>query len=234
MKPDVSNSSQSSPYYRHAARLPLASRVSRRVREQVFELFMRRMIPTRDTKVLDIGVTSDIQYRESNTFEKLYPHKDKLVCAGIEDARHLEKEFPGVAFRRLEPSRPLPFEDNEFDLVFSNAVVEHAGDAHRQRTFILEACRVGKRVFIATPNRWFPVEHHTGVPFLHYFPKLLYRRMIGLTALKYWSHEENLNLLTERELAALFPRYCPIRVEQVGVGFSPFKSNLVAYSADPA
>src|SRR5207244_2337653 len=117
-----------------------------------------------------------------------------------------------------------------FDIVFSNAVVEHAGNSEDQAAFIREACRVGKRVFITTPNRWFPVEHHTAVPLLHYLPKRMYRVILRNTSLTYWSHEENLNLLSRSEFAALFARDYPVTIRYTGIGMRPLKSNLVAYT----
>ena len=56
----------------------------------------------------------------------------------------------------------LPFADGAFDLGFSNAVVEHvAGGRDGQRQFVAELCRVAQRVFVTTPNRWFPLDPHT-------------------------------------------------------------------------
>ena len=54
--------------------------------------------------------------------------------------------------------------------MFSNAVVEHLEDRERQRSFASEAARVGRRVFLATPNRRFPVEVHTRLPLVHWLP----------------------------------------------------------------
>ena len=34
-----------------------------------------------------------------------------------------------------------------------------------------ELCRVAGRVFISVPNRYFPVEHHTAIPLLHFWDK---------------------------------------------------------------
>ena len=219
------------PYYRDSGRVPLASRISYAARKRIFGFFMDQMDPSRETSVLDIGVTSDFSFRESNFFEQFYPYKDRIVCVGTESAGHLERLYPGIRLVRVQPHERLPFSDKEFDIAFSNAVVEHMGSAQAQRAFIQEACRIGRRVFIATPNRWFPVEHHTGVPLLHYLPKRMYRRILSWTPLEYWSHEQNLNFLTEQEFVALFPDRYPVKVKLIGVGFRPLTSNLVAYTS---
>ena len=54
--------------------------------------------------------------------EKLSPDKSKITAAGIEDARFLETEFPGLRFVRIEANRPLPFADQSFDVVFSHEI----------------------------------------------------------------------------------------------------------------
>jgi hypothetical protein len=62
----------------------------------------------------------------------------------------------------------MPFAAKEFDWVFSNAVIEHVGDAEDQFHFLLELLRVARNVFFTTPNRFFPVETHTRVLFSHW------------------------------------------------------------------
>ena len=89
---------------------------------------------------------------------------------GTEDGSHLEERYPGLSYKQVQPGDPLPFRDAEFDVVFSNAVLEHVGSRSAQAAFVRELCRVGKAFFITTPNRWFPIEHHTGLPMLHYLP----------------------------------------------------------------
>jgi hypothetical protein len=65
----------------------------------------------------------------------------------------------------------LPFADQSFDLVYSNSVIEHLATEENQRRFANEARRVGRALFIQTPNRWFPVEPHFLAPFFHFLPK---------------------------------------------------------------
>ncbi len=86
----------------------------------------------------------------------------------------------------LADGRALPFRTRSTDLVLANAVIEHVGDEADQRRFVAEQTRVGRSWVITTPNRWFPVESHTSVLFLHWssrwragrkdFTRLLSRR----------------------------------------------------------
>jgi hypothetical protein len=65
-------------------------------------------------------------------------------------------------------ARALPFLDGAFDLVISNAVIEHVGALEDQQRLILEHSRVGRHWIVTTPNKWFPIESHTDVLFAHW------------------------------------------------------------------
>ncbi len=91
--------------------------------------------PRPEARVLDVGVTSDERYSESNYFEQMYPFPDNITCVGTEDGSHLARRYPGLSYRQVQSGDPLPFRDAEFDVVFSNAVLEHVGSrAHRPRS----------------------------------------------------------------------------------------------------
>jgi SAM-dependent methyltransferase len=107
----------------------------------------------------------------------------------------------------------LPFADGEFDIVFSNAVIEHVGGRERQRGLVSEAIRVGRRVFITTPNRRFPVEVHTRLPFVHWLPDALSHRVYRATGREFATE---VHLLTRRSLESLFPG----RVRIVSLGLT--------------
>lgn len=64
----------------------------------------------------------------------------------------------------------LPFADASFDLVLSNAVVEHVGGESQQHRFVAEHARVGREWIVTTPNRWFPIESHTRKALVHWSP----------------------------------------------------------------
>ena len=173
-----------STYYQHSKYVPLASRLSFRVRQQIFRRFMTAFAPSAATSVLDVGVTSDTRQQESNYFERFYPYPTQVTAVGTEDGSHLTEQYRGLRYQSVEPGNSLPFATNQFDIVFSNAVLEHTGSRSSQAAFLKEVCRVGKRFFITTPNRWFPIEHHTGLPFLHFLPCAAYRACLRRSAIR--------------------------------------------------
>src|SRR4051795_1509927 len=151
----------------------VASRVSLRSRERKLRLFHEVFRPGPETTVLDVGVT-DSGFRPhapNNFFEALYPWPERITAVGVTGLSTFAASFPRVTAVEAD-GRLLPFGDSEFDLGFSNAVVEHvAGGQEGQRQFVHELCRVSERVFITTPNRFFPLEVHTLVPFAHWLPR---------------------------------------------------------------
>ncbi len=215
-----------SVYYQNSGSVPFASKLSQQARTKMFRTFWEFFSPGPETTILDVGVTSDTSFQESNYFEMLYPFPNQIVCVGTEDGSHLPALRPGLRYQRVEAGRPLPFADRAFDIVFSNAVVEHVGSRESQSAFVRELCRVARGFCITTPNRWFPVEHHTGIPLLHYLPPGLFRRLIGNTRYHHWAQEENLNILTAASFARLFPngiKPCIRRIRLAGI-----TSNMVA------
>jgi hypothetical protein len=72
----------------------------------------------------------------------------------------------------------LPFKDDEFDVVYSNSVIEHLGDPESQRMFADECGALGSHYYIQTPNEWFPIEPHFIAPFIHWFPRVIQRDLL--------------------------------------------------------
>ena len=181
-------------------------RISAHVRRRMYAHFLRRTSIQPHETLLDVGVTSDQTYETSNYVEAWYPHKGKITAVGVDDAAFLEQRYPGVTYRRAD-GRDLPFADNSFDVVHSGAVLEHVGSFANQRKLIEELTRVAKRVvFLTTPNRWFPVEVHSMLPFIHWLPKSWFRRLLRGTRFDFFALEENLNLLDRKEIFRLCSR----------------------------
>jgi SAM-dependent methyltransferase len=215
-----------STYYQHSKYVPFASQLSFHVRQKIFRRFMTAFAPSAATTILDVGVTSDSGQQESNYFERLYPYPSQVTAVGTEDGSHLMAQYRGLRYQRVEPGNSLPFSTNQFDIVFSNAVLEHTGCRSSQAAFLKEVCRVGKRFFVTTPNRWFPIEHHTGLPFLHFLPSAAYRAILATTQYRHWADEAHLNMLSADALRRMLPAAVKGQVETVRLfGLS---SNLIA------
>lgn len=79
----------------------------------------------------------------------------------------------------------LPFDDDYFDVVISNHVIEHVGCTANQLHHLSEIRRVLRREgkgYFAVPNRWMLIEPHYKLAFLSWLPKNLrsfYLRLRG-------------------------------------------------------
>jgi SAM-dependent methyltransferase len=188
----------------------VASRVSMRSRRRKLQLFLDLLQPGPETTLVDVGVT-DAPFGAGSTdnfFEALYPWPERITGVGQTDLDRFSAAFPEVRAVRAD-GRDLPFADDEFDIAFSNAVVEHvAGGRDGQRQFVHELCRVARRVFVTTPNRRFPLEVHTLLPFVHWLPKGPRDRLLPF--------DDVLDPLSAKDLAALFP----YRVRVVNTGMT--------------
>lgn len=68
----------------------------------------------------------------------------------------------------------LPFADASFDVVLTNHVIEHVGDATAQHQHLTEIHRVlkdGGVGYLAVPNRWMLTEPHYRLKFLSWWPR---------------------------------------------------------------
>jgi SAM-dependent methyltransferase len=195
----------------------LTDAISLRSRQRKLRLFLDEMRPTSETTVLDVGA-DELAFGEGggcrtlNFFEELYPWPDRITALGLHDGAGFRERYPAVRYVQGDACA-LPFADGEFEVVFSNAVIEHVGGRERQRRLVLEALRVGRRIFLTTPNRRFPVEVHTGLPFVHWLPDAVAHRAYDLVGKGF---AKELDLLSPGTLASLFPG----RVRVVNLGLT--------------
>ncbi len=115
--------------------------------------------------------------------------------------------------------RALPFPGGAFDIVFSNSVIEHVGDAASQLRFAAEIARAGRAYWVQTPNRRFPVEQHLLTPLIHWLPRAWQRRIVPRCTVWAWlthpapdrrafyldHYLNDVRLLDAAQFAAMFP-----------------------------
>lgn len=194
----------------------LANAVSLRSRERKLRLFLDELQPGPSTTVLDVGA-DELAFGETdgcatlNFFEERYPWPERITALGLHDGEGFRARYPEIRYVQGDACA-LPFGDGEFDIVFSNAVIEHVGGRERQRELVSEALRVGRSVFITTPNRLFPIEVHTRLPLVHWLPETAAHRLYDAVGK---AEAKDLHLLTKRELQALFPGR--VRVANLGL-----------------
>ncbi|MBL8727542.1 MAG: class I SAM-dependent methyltransferase [Planctomycetes bacterium] len=188
----------------------LFNRLSLRSRRIKMEL-LQRYLPLQGTeRVLDIGSQVDTQSRQ---LLERFPDQSRITAVNLfpEHLESIRAAYPGIHTVQAD-ARSLPFPDKSFDLVYSNAVIEHVGDLADQQRMAEEVRRVGKRWFLTTPNRWYPFEFHARLPLVSWLPARLMHKTTRL-----WSYNHvhgryqpgndlsDVQLLTARQLRALFP-----------------------------
>lgn len=154
--------------------------------------FARRFEISDQTRILDVGGT-----RANWAF---IPQRPKVTCLNL-DRKHADVVANGCC---------LPFRDKEFDIVFSNSVIEHVPNRFWQRDFADEVARVGRRYYVQTPNYRFPIEPHLLAPFVHWLPEGWRYQLVPWTPAALIQPQltpllREVNLLGACQMRALFP-----------------------------
>ncbi|MBI5094614.1 MAG: class I SAM-dependent methyltransferase [Candidatus Hydrogenedentes bacterium] len=179
----------------------------RRARHVLFEKLVSKL--PRPVQVLDVGGT------------EAYWDRVGLTAGGSLNVTLLNPVSPKV--RRLGfvgivgDGRAMScFEDQRFDVVFSNSVIEHVGGIADQHRMAREIRRVGKRYIVQTPNKYFPIEpHFYPCPLFQFFPLWAQVLVIRQFRLRFSSGgfdretaeaiAKSVRLLSEHEFRSLFP-----------------------------
>jgi 2-polyprenyl-3-methyl-5-hydroxy-6-metoxy-1,4-benzoquinol methylase len=107
------------------------------------------------------------------------------------------------------------FGDKEFDVIFSNSVIEHVGTYRDQESMAQEIMRISNRYFVQTPNLYFPIEPHFVFPFFQFLPRQLKFWLVTHFKLGWynrvtdereaWAIVDEIRLLSKNDFMAVFP-----------------------------
>ncbi len=202
--------------------------LSHKSRTKKFELLKKEFRARPEDRVLDVGASGEVFLQYS--LEDIYPFPERITAGGYERSEIVaaRRHYPKPKYVLFDGCA-LPFPDQSFDLVFSNAVIEHILGPGRQKAFAREVMRVGKSWFVTTPNFWYPFETHHHLPFFQFLPRpvqMQYNRVLGTHIPK--GTVQELGLLSARALRGLFPAS---QIAKVKVTFWP--ETLVAYYFHP-
>ena len=184
-------------------------------RRRRIELFIKLFQPGVTTRILDVGgFPSD--------WDGVVPIESQITLL-TPDQKGAASPWPKRYVEELGDGCALRYGDKSFDIGYSNSVIEHLHTFENQKRFAAEIRRVGKNLFVQTPNRWFPIEPHFVTPFVHFLPLSLARKLLPVFSfrglfrsgdnieLKQLAGE--LRLLSLREVRELFPD-CEIHREK--------------------
>ncbi len=187
----------------------ISHNLSRRSREFKLKIIREIISKSKAKSILDIGVGVEWQGAQ-NTLHEAFSQGTidiaQLVACGIEDLGELRTKYNKSRFV-YGNGFALPFATNSFDIAYSNAVIEHVFPIDKRKHFIREMLRVARGVFITTPNKWFPIEVHSRLPFVHWLPADLNNltlQVVGLSNLSRGSYFEPLSIA---DLLSYFPAY---------------------------
>ena len=151
---------------------------------------------------LDIGTTEDSSFESSNYIINNIPVKKKKslsnqnISSGDFDSTLVKSITEDLGDKELKSFRS--------DLVISSAVIEHVGSFDNQRKMIENMIKLSKKYIVfTTPNKFHPIEFHTKLLLLHWLPNRFFARILQILGFEFFSKEENLNLLSKRQLNKL-------------------------------
>jgi 2-polyprenyl-3-methyl-5-hydroxy-6-metoxy-1,4-benzoquinol methylase len=170
----------------------------RRWREGRYGLFMELCNVRPDEAILDVGAGAGAALERFN-------RENPIVALDLAPERSGWLAAPNVTVEAGDGTR-LRYAGGEFPVVFSSSTIEHV-PAHLQRAFAGEIARVGRRYFVQTPNKWFPIEPHYQFPFFQFLPERAQRALNRRFTLGWRErgHWEPVRLLSARQLRRLFP-----------------------------
>jgi hypothetical protein len=214
-------------YYQAAAPRSLGERITVLARDRIYDDFIAICQPRRRDIILDVGV-SDVVNDAANMMERKYPFPEQITAVGLGSGDDFRAAYPLTAYAQIVANQRLPFGDRQFDIATSNAVLEHVGSPAHQEFFVHELIRVARKVFVSVPNRYFPVEHHTAIPLLHYSDAVFHLACRALGKQE-WSEAQNLILMSRDSLSRLVPADVGAETAYTGLHLGPFSSNLYLF-----
>ena len=197
-----------------------------KARKKMFDIIVEQ-VSDGDT-VLDVG-TTPVKSKHENFFLNHYHLKDNITCLSNQNLNNLKELYPNLK-TILGDGREIKLAENSFDISISNATLEHVGSFEEQTTFIKEMYRVSKKkIIILTPNRFYPIDTHTMLPFLHWLPKNIHRGILKILGHDFLSLEKNLNLLSENDLKNICNKIGIKKYKIIKFKYFGFNSNLILF-----
>lgn len=176
--------------------------------------FFKTLIPPapHQLKILDVGGTVNF-WHQSGFLSELSQTRDVTIT--ILNLAEETTNYPNIKTVVGDATNLKQYSDQEFDIVFSNSVIEHLFTYENQQKMASEIKRVGKRYFVQTPNLYFPIEPHFQFPLFQFLPLSIKVFLISNFDLGWRRKAETIQqaiktvteirLLSKPEIMSLFP-----------------------------
>jgi len=131
-------------------------------------------------RILDLGGRFDYWTRVGLDF--LDRHDIEVTCVNYspEEMNANISASPRLTAVVGDACNMAQLQDNSYDMVHSNSVIEHVGLFHKMREFADETRRLAPAYYVQTPYFWFPIDpHFPRVPGFHWLPLSWRRKLIG-------------------------------------------------------
>ena len=170
-------------------------------RKRRMDAFMTRMGVTPDTRIVDLGGNPGIWSCLDQPLDITI-----LNLPGMTEPH--SPTHHRMRFVEGDACDVPQFQPGQFDIVFSNSVIEHVGPERKQEAFAATVKRLAARYWIQTPAIWFPLEAHTGVPFWWFYPEAVRKAILRRwhDKLPAWSESmADTRVLRRERMEQLFP-----------------------------
>lgn len=126
-------------------------------------------VSTSEDYLLDVGAYDGLM---SASISEIY----NLSAICIDLSKTLGSQ-PQIGVFLVADGRSLPFKPNSFSLVTSISLIEHLPEDDRQSFYneIKRVLREDGRFILQFPNRYFPIESHSFLPFVGYLPSKFHK-----------------------------------------------------------
>ena len=180
----------------------------RRFQDQLEEIYQKK----KKVRIIDIGGSFDYWKLLPESYYKKF--NISIVIVNIEK-KIKAKDKKKFIFADATTNLWDKIDQNKFDIMHSNSVIEHVGTYKKMQKFAENFLNFHGKYFVQTPNYFFPIEPHFMTPFFHWMPLKIQVWLVYNFQLGFMKKAKNksdaieiiktCNLLKKKQFSLLFP-----------------------------
>ncbi|MHB1393072.1 MAG: class I SAM-dependent methyltransferase [Clostridia bacterium] len=159
--------------------------------EKVLQNFLNSNIHS--LKILDIGAGS-------GHIAEYFSSSNETIA--VDKYNNIKVNYQGKFKYVLVENEILPFPNEYFDIILSNHVIEHIDSQSKHLEEIYRVLSKDGVCYIATPNRYYPIEPHYKLPLIHYFSDNNFMYILKILN----RYKEDIHLLYYNQILDIFQK----------------------------